>query len=660
MPPLKNVPRFLKGNLNLLVLAGVLLAIFITAIAGVLGLFHLETTSKNLKQTAQQFDTKSHLVNALRDLAGKRLSTLQAMLLEDDPFVLEEHYIQHLELGGEFLRARDHLRGMELRMEEQLLMEAFQQVTADSAPFQASVRQLALDGQNAEARQLMSEMGYPMLEAILQQLSNMLDFYQNATQNALDIAAAQTQNDFRNILVLTVLVLIASVIVGIIFVRRIAVAEKGMHKEIDIRKKIQSELESYQESLEEEVSLRTKDLAESEAQTTAILQTAPDCIITTDEDGIVHTFNPAAEITFGYSANEIIGQHILTLIPSAYHKIYNTDFLRYKDIRKSEIIGETIEIEGLCNDKSVIPIEARLAKVNLMGRSLFTGIFRDISERKKLEAQLLQAQKLESIGELAAGVAHEINTPTQYVADNTHFLKDAFEDIQQVIDVYERLMEQARTGAISAELIAEVEQVYDEADMEFITEETPKALVQAMEGLQKISTIVNAMKEFSHPGSDEMETVDINRLLENTITVSRNEWKHVADMETELDDTLPHVPGYGGKLSQVFLNLIVNAAHAIAGVGGEEGGDEGVIKVSTRSDDKWVEVRISDTGPGIPDALKERIFDPFFTTKEVGKGTGQGLALAHSVIVEKHNGELFIDQQAEQGATFVIRLPINK
>jgi PAS domain S-box-containing protein len=333
-------------------------------------------------------------------------------------------------------------------------------------------------------------------------------------------------------------------------------------------------------------------------------------------------------------------------------------------LRSMQEGGEaSIRLETECRHKngSTVPVGVFLQYLTADdGEPLFVGIARNIADKKDQEIQLRHLQKMESIGQLAAGIAHEINTPTQYVADNTHFLKEAFDDLETAVESYDRLLEAARQGSVSADLIAEVDAAKEEADLEYIADETPKALEQALEGLQKISIIVSAMKEFSHPGGDDKELVDINGLINNTLTVSRNEWKYVAKMETELDPSLPMIPGFKSKLSQVFLNLIVNAAHAIAGVGGEESSQEGIIKITTKQVGGNAEVRISDNGPGVPEELKNRIFDPFFTTKEVGKGTGQGLSIAHSVVVDKHSGSLDLEQEPGTGATFIIRLPLEE
>jgi two-component system, NtrC family, sensor kinase len=288
-----------------------------------------------------------------------------------------------------------------------------------------------------------------------------------------------------------------------------------------------------------------------------------------------------------------------------------------------------------------------------------TRLLQEINDRKSLEAQLLQAQKMESIGQLAAGIAHEINTPTQYVGDNTRFLKDAFEDIITLLSSHNALVAKAKgIDSLDGE-IQDIEAVIQEIDFEFIAEEIPKASEQSLDGIKKISDIVQAMKKFSHSSSEEKTASDVNDGLLNTIIVARNEWKYVADVKTDLDPQLPMVDCHLNELNQVFLNIIVNAAQAIGEETSAQGVEKGEIFLSTRQDGDFVEIQIRDTGPGMPEEIKRRIFDPFFTTKEVGKGTGQGLAIAHMVVVEKHNGTINVESQKGEGTTFVIRLPID-
>ncbi len=279
-----------------------------------------------------------------------------------------------------------------------------------------------------------------------------------------------------------------------------------------------------------------------------------------------------------------------------------------------------------------------------------------LREQEAAQGQLVQAQKLESIGQLAAGIAHEINTPTQFIGDNLRFLQDAFAELMLPLA--------ASRGADCGGQDAGSGGQGDSAspfpcpeDVEYLVEEIPKAIAQSLEGVERVANIVRAMKEFSHPGTDEMQPVDLNKALECTLTVCRNEWKYVADAAMDFDPHLPPVHCLPGECNQVFLNLIINAAHAIADKQGAGPTQKGTITVSTRADGDWIEVRVSDTGTGIAEEHRSKVFDPFFTTKEVGRGTGQGLAIARSVIVGKHGGGLSFDTETGRGTTFIVRLP---
>jgi len=287
-----------------------------------------------------------------------------------------------------------------------------------------------------------------------------------------------------------------------------------------------------------------------------------------------------------------------------------------------------------------------------------TMIGADITDRKKMETQLQQSQKMEAIGQLAAGIAHEINTPTQFVGDNTRFFQDASEDLIQIIREYENLIEKAKSDALTRELIAGAEKRIEDIDLAYLEEEIPVALQHTLKGVERITKIVQAMKIFSHPGMIAKEPTDINQEIEKSITITRNEWKYVARMETDFDPNLPDVPCFRAELNQVILNMIVNAAHAIAEANGDNSSQQGTIHIRTYHKDNWVKICISDTGAGIPENIRHKIFDLFFTTKGPGKGSGQGLAISHSVIVEKHKGTLDLESQEGQGTTFIIGLPL--
>jgi two-component system, NtrC family, sensor kinase len=316
------------------------------------------------------------------------------------------------------------------------------------------------------------------------------------------------------------------------------------------------------------------------------------------------------------------------------------------------------ELEVFRKDRSKIWISATVRAIVDKGEVTgFEGMFEDITERRELRDQLLQAQKLESVGQLAAGIAHEINTPTQYIGDNVRFLKKAFVSLSGLMALYGRLWDETGRGTVTSTSKQEIAAALQKIKVEFLLAEIPKAIDDGLEGIKRVSSLVGAMKEFSHPGTKEKVPLDLNHAIQSTITVAQNEWKYVADVETELEPTLPHVSCLPGEFNQVILNLIVNAAHAIGDRARERNGEKGKIRVQTARCDTGVEIRIADTGVGIPLDVRAKIFDPFFTTKEIGKGTGQGLAIARSVIVDKHRGSIDFETVLGEGTTFIVRLP---
>ncbi len=300
-------------------------------------------------------------------------------------------------------------------------------------------------------------------------------------------------------------------------------------------------------------------------------------------------------------------------------------------------------------------VDERTAELQEKNRALEATL----QELKQTQAMMLHAEKLSSIGQLASGIAHEINTPIQYVGDNTQFLEDAFSGINALLERCEKLLAMAKEGRVDDQLVKEIVELQQQTDIEYLVKEIPKAIEQSRDGVHRVTAIVKAMKNFSHPGTEEKTTIDLRESIETTITVARNAWKYVANIQREFDPHLPSVRCYPGELNQVLLNLIVNAAHTIGDVLGSHPTERGTITVGTRRDGGWVEMFIRDTGTGIPEEIRAKIFDPFFTTKEIGKGTGQGLAIARSVILDKHEGTIECQSEVGKGTTFVIRLPIN-
>lgn len=264
------------------------------------------------------------------------------------------------------------------------------------------------------------------------------------------------------------------------------------------------------------------------------------------------------------------------------------------------------------------------------------------------QTALLHAQKMESVGELATGMAHEINTPLQYIGGNLEFMQHAFDELTRCLASAMNLLEES---GIDENPLAERKKKID-----FVMSRLPNAITQSKEGVENVSRIVRAMRRFSHISEDRVEA-DLNDALESTLTVSRGEWKYVADIELETDPNLPKLVCLPGDLNQVFLNLIVNSAHALEQQLGSNPKTKGVITIRTAHDEQNIYIEISDTGCGIPQELKGRIFDQFFTTKEVGKGTGQGLSICWSIIVDKHGGAVDMQSEVDAGTTFRVSLP---
>lgn len=270
-------------------------------------------------------------------------------------------------------------------------------------------------------------------------------------------------------------------------------------------------------------------------------------------------------------------------------------------------------------------------------------------------AELSRSEKLASVGQLAAGIAHEINTPIQFVGDNVSACADMFDDVKQVVGEYRNLASELEQQHLCAETVARVRELEVELDVDYTFEDAPKAFAQSLEGVERVRTIVQAMKDFSHVDrAGARSSFDLNAALESTITVSCNEWKYVAEIDTDFAD-LPLVEGYPGELNQVFLNLLINASHAIQ----DKGTDAlGKISIQTRLQDDGVRISIADTGTGISESIRKKIFDPFFTTKPVGRGSGQGLAISYNIIVKRHYGRIDLESEEGEGTTFHIWLPL--
>jgi len=429
----------------------------------------------------------------------------------------------------------------------------------------------------------------------------------------------------------------------------------------------------HQEYLEETIKQRTAELLrqnqayEKEITARKILEeqalearnewertmdALPDMIAIVDLDNHIVCLNKAMQEKIGRPAAEVIGRTCFLCTEET--PCPHMRMLAGRKPLSTEIYSGKLDCHFSLD---IIPFYS--ARGELVGS---VHIFRDISgqksamrEKEILQAQLLQAHKLESVGQLASGIAHEINTPAQFVSSNVGFLDDAFTDVKHIISTLARAADENR---LSPALLHET---LNESDWPYLEREIPMAISQSREGLARVTSIVRAMKEFSHPGGKDFERVDINHIIEVTVTVARNEWKYAAEMVLDLTPDLPPVYCLADALGQVILNLLVNAAHTITEkLGQTPGGGKGLITIATESSEAAVLIHITDTGCGIPEDIGGKIFDPFFTTKDVGRGTGQGLAIAYDVVTRKHGGSLSFVTTVGEGTTFTIRLPVNR
>jgi PAS domain S-box-containing protein len=396
-------------------------------------------------------------------------------------------------------------------------------------------------------------------------------------------------------------------------------------------------------------------LRESESRFRAIFESAAVGIVHLSLDGRIAECNGTFSEMLGEERESLLGQSIFARM---HADEVASACERFERLKVEATTRLQVEIRYSHRDGSTVWAMQNLSFVrDPEGAPVFAiGVMENVTARKNLEISLRQAQKLEAVGQLAAGIAHEINTPVQFVSDSVLFVRDAVADLLGLLGRYAELRDSS--ASFLPEMAADLANAEQEADLEYLSEKLPRALERALDGLQRVATIVGGMKAFAHPDQREMAPSDLNHAIQTTLTIARNEYKYVADVETDFGALSP-VVCHVGELNQVFLNIIVNAAHAIGDVvrGTER---KGRIVIKTWQEDRSAFVAISDSGAGIPEAIRHRVFDPFFTTKEVGRGTGQGLAIARSVVVEKHRGELTFQSEIGRGTTFTIRLPIDR
>ena len=437
----------------------------------------------------------------------------------------------------------------------------------------------------------------------------------------------------------------------------------AIKQDITIRKRYEDRLRLYtfemararaqHEERARQLATALDEMRRSDATFQMLFNAIPQAVYVYDQKSLQFLeVNKTAIDRYGYSRDEFLRMKITEIRPP-------DEIPRLLQLLQEHgsINLKTSGWKHMAKDGRIFDVEVSSHSFRFAGTQAVLVIAQDVTERNRLEVELRHGQKLQAVGSLAAGIAHEINTPIQFIGDNLRFLRDEFPGIANLFARYQQLEQAARLGPIPPQLLDELHAARESCELDYLLSEVPRAMSQSLDGIARVASIVRAMKAFSHPDLGEKTSSDINEGLKTTLIVARNELKYVADVEIDFGD-LPPLMCYPGDLNQVFLNLLVNAAQAIGDVV-KSSGKKGKIRVATRAEDGFVVVSISDTGCGIPEAIQNRIFEPFFTTKEVGRGTGQGLALARSIVADKHGGTLSFVSQVGVGTTFTIHLPID-
>ncbi|MDL1956236.1 MAG: ATP-binding protein [Candidatus Desulfofervidus auxilii] len=383
-----------------------------------------------------------------------------------------------------------------------------------------------------------------------------------------------------------------------------------------------------------------------------------DSVYITDMDDKIIFVNKAFCKTYGYKEKEILSQHsrILWKEESASNNLKNISAKEFwhkmKDGTEFLVsLSRSVIKDENGNEVAIVGVTRDITKLKKTEEELRATV----EELKNTQSFLVQQGKLMAIGQLAAGIAHEMNNPLGFVASNFRTLREYIADIKELLIAYQGLRERLERGEGVNGEIGHIKAIEEKVDIEFILEDIESLFKDTMDGIDRLTGIIKSLRDFSR--IDQLEDYteyDINEGIKSTLVITKNEYKYYAEVKTELGD-IPPIYCHPNKINEVFLNLIVNAAQAIAGQNREE---KGTIFIKTFKEGEFVYIQISDDGPGIPDEIKDKIFDPFFTTKPPGKGTGLGLSICYDIVVNKHKGQIWVESEVGKGTTFTVKLPI--
>jgi PAS domain S-box-containing protein len=449
----------------------------------------------------------------------------------------------------------------------------------------------------------------------------------------------------------------------------------GSALDISDLKEAEAVLRQFSDKLQTEVDLRTQELQlslqsvrDNEETIRTITNSAQDAVIMLNAAGEVSFWNPAATRIFGWSVEQVIGLPLDSfLIPERFRGAHHAAYLRFQAGQHGSALGSKVELSALTRYGTEIPVELSLSATTLRGELHAVGLLRDITESKaaqvalaqrlaelqalnqrleEAQSQLLQSEKMASIGQLAAGVAHEINNPVGFVSSNLGTLRTYSQQMLDLIAHYEL----AEPTMQDAPQLAGIRALKDKLDLGFVRDDLPALLTESEDGLRRVKKIVQDLKDFSHVNESEWLAADINAGLDATLNVVWNEIKYKATV-TKHYGQLPPVECLASQLNQVFMNLLLNAVQSIE--------KQGTISITTVVEGDWVWIEVRDTGKGMTEEVKRRIFEPFFTTKPVGQGTGLGLSLSFGII-NKHQGRIEVESIQGEGTVFRVWVPVKR
>ncbi|MBV8317520.1 MAG: PAS domain S-box protein [Planctomycetaceae bacterium] len=408
-----------------------------------------------------------------------------------------------------------------------------------------------------------------------------------------------------------------------------------------------------------EMEAKNRALTESEALYRQLTEGCLDAVVVADRQGRITLFNPAAEKVFGYRADEILGQPIARLIPGEFREGRRDGLQHGLETRDPDVVGKTVQVRGVRKSGEEFPLELSLSAVELAGELQFIGSIRDQTERmqqraerQRMQAMLAQTEKLASIGLLSAGVAHEINNPLAYVANNLAVIERDLKSVLEMIALYESACEPL--AAAVPDVLARIDALSDDLDWPYVRDNLGIILDRTREGVQRIAHIVQSLRSLARRSPHKFESAAIADLFESALEMVRGRMKNNQIELVVEHGQLPRVDCVPSQISQVILNLLINAVQAIESTGRKEGG---TIRFSSRCEGGEVILCISDNGCGIEPESLPHLFDPFFTTKAVGEGTGLGLSISHGIITG-HGGRIEVESRPGEETRFRIILPL--